>query len=261
MTRRNLTEEQKEIIVRMYVDEKQSSTYIAGQLGITATGVCSALKRMGIKRRTNSESKYVFHGTSPDKGKSFCYKCGKEIPIRSDRKGNLCTKCILKTKCPDCGQIIGYSKEHICSGIDRRGPRYCIGCKRLLNNNNSERWSKRCGSCQGKINAKKTKAAKKRLVEKFNGECQICGYCRSMSALHFHHIDWDENGSKTRKKHNRSGIAEARDFPERFLLVCANCHFEIHDGLISYKEVLSCQTHVNAKEKVFNVDNKSRMAD
>lgn len=64
----------------------------------------------------------------------------------------------------------------------------------------------------------------------FGGACQRCGYCRSERALHFHHTD----GSAKRDWSGDRGmasVAEIRAHPERFLLLCANCHIEEHESL------------------------------
>jgi transposase len=65
----------------------------------------------------------------------------------------------------------------------------------------------------------------------FGDRCQVCGYDRSQRALNFHHVD------EGAKQFNISGVkAESR--MERLLtevskcvLVCTNCHAEIHDGI------------------------------
>lgn len=63
------------------------------------------------------------------------------------------------------------------------------------------------------------------------GKCQICGYSAYEGSLHFHHVhDID-------KSFNISGksISFDRLQPEldKCILVCSNCHGEIHGGLIN----------------------------
>ena len=70
-----------------------------------------------------------------------------------------------------------------------------------------------------------------RCVEYLGGKCEICGYNKCMSALHFHHKD------SSQKEFGISGrsIKFERLKPEldKCILVCANCHSEIHEGLVS----------------------------
>ena len=72
---------------------------------------------------------------------------------------------------------------------------------------------------------------KERAVYVMGGKCQCCGYDRSMRALHFHHID------ESTKKFAISGNitrnwADVTEELKKCVLVCSNCHMEIHDGLI-----------------------------
>jgi hypothetical protein len=46
--------------------------------------------------------------------------------------------------------------------------------------------------------------------------------------LHFHHIDASEKYDWNVKGKGGASIREVRKHPERFQLVCACCHIEIH---------------------------------
>lgn len=71
---------------------------------------------------------------------------------------------------------------------------------------------------------------KQRLVDYKGGKCQICGYDRCINALEFHHVNPEE------KDFTISGGTKSFDTlkPEidKCILVCSNCHREIHAGLI-----------------------------
>lgn len=60
------------------------------------------------------------------------------------------------------------------------------------------------------------------------GRCQICGYDRSPAAMDFHHLNpMEKDFSISSRMTSWSAIeAELR----KTILVCANCHREIHDG-------------------------------
>lgn len=67
------------------------------------------------------------------------------------------------------------------------------------------------------------------LVNQKGGKCIICGYNKSIRALHFHHLNPDE-------KDFRISIGSvSKDIVlkevEKCILVCSNCHCEIHDEL------------------------------
>ena len=71
---------------------------------------------------------------------------------------------------------------------------------------------------------------KERAVQHMGGCCSRCGYDASPSALEFHHIipaekeyAWDEM-----RKMAWSKVLEEL---EKCILVCANCHREVHDEM------------------------------
>lgn len=79
------------------------------------------------------------------------------------------------------------------------------------------------------------------LIEQFGSACQRCGYNKSKRALHFHHIEaadkynWAIGGG-------RASVNEIEQHPERFMMVCANCHAELHDEMDQAKFLFAtCQ--------------------
>ena len=73
------------------------------------------------------------------------------------------------------------------------------------------------------------KNVKKRLIEYKGGKCQICGYNKCQDALEFHHLD------PSKKDYNVSGGTKSfntlKSEVDKCILVCANCHREIHCGI------------------------------
>lgn len=75
---------------------------------------------------------------------------------------------------------------------------------------------------------------KKRMVMAMGGKCQICGYNRCNNALEFHHIDPKEKDFAFGKalanpKKWNTVVEELR----KCVLLCANCHREVHDNAVS----------------------------
>lgn len=70
---------------------------------------------------------------------------------------------------------------------------------------------------------------------KSKGGCLICGYGRCNSALHFHHLDPSSRYRAGNKKHHTDLILTGTERMlievKKCILVCANCHAEIHTGL------------------------------
>lgn len=71
---------------------------------------------------------------------------------------------------------------------------------------------------------------KKELVDYKGGKCELCGYNKSLRALQFHHTNPNE------KDFNIGGITTLNEMImkelDKCILVCANCHSEIHDNNI-----------------------------
>ena len=72
---------------------------------------------------------------------------------------------------------------------------------------------------------------KKKAVNYKGGKCVICGYNNCLRSLDFHHLEPTEKEfsiSKFKNKKFEDLILEL----DKCVLVCSNCHGEIHDGLI-----------------------------
>jgi transposase len=91
----------------------------------------------------------------------------------------------------------------------------------------------RCKRCRSDAVAQRRRKVKTTLVEEAGGSCCICGYGRSMRALHFHHVD----PSQKRHEINAKGVAIALDKlrveAQKCVLLCSNCHAEVEDGMSS----------------------------
>lgn len=78
------------------------------------------------------------------------------------------------------------------------------------------------------------RAKKRYCVNYMGGRCTLCGYNRCLRALHFHHINPHE------KDFDVSQMAywdEIEEELEKCVLLCANCHMEVHEGMVD-QEVL-----------------------
>ena len=69
-------------------------------------------------------------------------------------------------------------------------------------------------------------------------KCMICGYNKCQRALSFHHID------PSKKEFDLSSRGVTRSWKKveaeikKCVLVCANCHMEIHDGITQLPKVI-----------------------
>lgn len=72
---------------------------------------------------------------------------------------------------------------------------------------------------------------KKKAIDYKGGKCSICGYDRCQNALQFHHINpLQKDFGIGSKGHTRSWERVKIEL-DKCILVCANCHFEIHERI------------------------------
>ena len=79
------------------------------------------------------------------------------------------------------------------------------------------------------------KRNKERLVEYKGGKCYICNYDKCISALDFHHLDPKEKDFNIGDSGKTLSFEKSKNEVDKCILVCSNCHREIHAGLITIK--------------------------
>ena len=65
-------------------------------------------------------------------------------------------------------------------------------------------------------------------VEYKGGRCSRCGYSRYVGALEFHHLDSTQKDFGISEKGYTRSWGKVRAEIEKCVLVCANCHRELH---------------------------------
>ena len=70
---------------------------------------------------------------------------------------------------------------------------------------------------------------------KYKGEkCVFCGYDKCIRALEFHHIENNEKDFGISEKGYTRSWEKVKEELDKCILVCANCHRELHAGLRSF---------------------------
>ena len=147
-----------------------------------------------------------------------CRQCG--VPI-STRKPFCSKKC--KT---EHSLSIEQSPVRICTACGTEHPNtaeffYAVRSRRTL--------SAECKKCFKSRISDRAKAQKLFCSTEKGGKCVVCGYQRYIGSLAFHHLDPSE------KEFNFRDSCRSQDVLlkelEKCILVCSNCHGEIHGGL------------------------------
>ena len=140
-------------------------------------------------------------------------------------------------------------KKHNLSTNNRqynKGSRYALPDRKVCSHckedkPNSEFWIRKnrdyqfhsmCKDCNAKDRQERQKDFKQQCVDYKGGECQCCGYNACNHALDFHHIDPKTKSFGISRSRKTKITQEVLDELDKCLLVCSNCHREIHAGYI-----------------------------
>lgn len=91
-----------------------------------------------------------------------------------------------------------------------------------------------CKQCNKHNALDRQRVFKKKCVDYKGGKCCICGYDKYIGSLQFHHLDPSKKdfsiSEQRRTSVDRFNIVI--DELDKCILVCSNCHCEIHAGLV-----------------------------
>ena len=133
----------------------------------------------------------------------------------------------LTRKCKWC-QIEKSIEEFYCDRSYKDGVGRSYSCKQCAMDY-QRRYNRANRAKVTEASRLKRRHIKELLVSENGGKCSICGYSRYLGALEFHHTD----PSKKDYHVAQTGIHKAREEAKKCILVCSNCHMEIHGGVIS----------------------------
>jgi hypothetical protein len=91
----------------------------------------------------------------------------------------------------------------------------------------------RCLVCRNERVAERRRKVKEILVAEAGGACRVCGYSRSVAALHFHHLDPAAKRFGIGREGVTRSLAEMRQEARKCVLLCANCHAEVEAGIVN----------------------------
>lgn len=110
----------------------------------------------------------------------------------------------------------------------------CKLCDRIyIYNKKAGHTTTKCNSCSVGLRRYKNK---ERNVAYKGGKCERCGYCKSVWALDFHHIDPVTKNFNLGSAFSRSWEVIKAEL-DKCILLCANCHREEHHSQSTQTEV------------------------
>jgi transposase len=110
------------------------------------------------------------------------------------------------------------------------GKKSCRRCDVILTEENTASGSHCyfCKSCDSKDVIDKGVKGKERTVEYMGDKCSICDYNKCITALEFHHLDPSKKSPTYNKRFRYWGFERQKKELENCIIVCGNCHREIH---------------------------------
>ena len=95
----------------------------------------------------------------------------------------------------------------------------------------------KCLKCQAEAVQKRRDKLKILAIAYKGGECQCCGYKKFVGALEFHHVNPSEKDFGIAAKGYTRAWEKVKEELDKCVLVCANCHRKIHEGITNCPEL------------------------
>jgi hypothetical protein len=112
----------------------------------------------------------------------------------------------------------------------------CIRCKEskslesFYTNKQKNKQYSECKICMNTRTIARMTRLKIQAIEYKGGSCEGCGYNKNPKALEFHHKDPSQKDFGISKV-NRRSFENIKNELDKCILLCANCHREIHDEI------------------------------
>ncbi len=160
--------------------------------------------------------------------RKYCLQCSPynlhntrnldEISSIIDPNGNVPKEKV----CPSCNKTLPISNFGIHQKKDRKRKPFCIFtiCKKCD--------SDRVKECKRQI--------KQQAVDYKGGKCCKCGYCKCLRSLDFHHQDPSQKDFGVAQFKKNSFDDTMKRELDKCILVCKNCHGELHEEIENQKE-------------------------
>lgn len=149
--------------------------------------------------------------------RKFCIRCspfGKHNTKNLNRPNPITNKNgIFYKKCTSCNNILEHTTENFCFRKDGRSFNRCRSCERKRNFGGRHNIKLQCIKYKG-------------------GKCICCGYDKYHGSLDFHHTNPNKKDFSVSRFKSLDFNEKLKQELDKCVLVCKNCHGEIHGGVI-----------------------------
>lgn len=172
----------------------------------------------------------------------ICSLCGKEFKAIQVIDGKI-TNLSSRKYCLECSPFkMHNTKRLILAKSAEKDKKTCSGCKQNLPidhfwKKGKDKLQSRCKKCLYIYQEKRRGPVKDRLLSYKGGKCISCGYNKCSAALDFHHIDQDSKSFDIGKSSKNMNFDKIKNEIDKCVILCANCHRELHNGFLSLKDI------------------------
>lgn len=167
-----------------------------------------------------------------------CRNCGESFPNRL-RINGVIHNVGSRRFCLVCSPFGSHNTKKNLATITTLMPeeKWCPRCKTPKSIGEFYRTSRKihswCKSCNNAHAQERQRRFKQQCIDYKGGCCQHCGYNRCAWALEFHHLDPSQKDfAISRKCHTLFDLAIMAEL-DKCVLLCSNCHTEIHAGIMT----------------------------
>lgn len=157
-----------------------------------------------------------------------CVVCGKEFEAKKTTKKYCSQECINKMRRIKYAQ--NQTQKNLSLKINNMPFKKCLLCgKDFQPKTPSANLRQCCYECMPEGTQLKRSDFVAKLKIKEGGKCLRCGYNKCLSALEFHHKDPSKKDFGI--SDDSIKLKEAVEEIKKCILICSNCHRELHAGL------------------------------
>ena len=99
------------------------------------------------------------------------------------------------------------------------------------------------------------------LIAERGNKCEICGYDKNIAALDFHHLNPEEKSFQLDARHlSNTSTDKIREELKKCILVCANCHRELHYPTMEKNQIPQILEEIRSKHTSVLITQKKKMA-
>jgi hypothetical protein len=162
-----------------------------------------------------------------------CKKCAKEFPVSKVINGK--RRILNKRKfCLECSPFKRHNTLDLTKRTHALDDKLCARCgivkdaSQFYKRRNGTGLTAYCKLCHIEQTAERQRLFKQKCLEYKGGHCEICSYDRCVDALEFHHCDPSRKDFSISQAKFTTFDARVKGELDKCVLLCANCHREVH---------------------------------